>query len=556
MIKYKLVFVDLVKGFETGICPPVIEIYSQIRELFHIPGYLDFAFPSIETADYTDLTISTGHLDFYVSEALNNQGSVRSLCIIFAPAFANDPETLGYLFDQTSNGNGFPREAVAVFLPTINSFVSRVAARLTGSSRQTIQETVRKEMVLRTVCHEFGHLFNLGHDLDFNVMSQDRILLDKLDSFDVSERFQNYKSASRQLCNGHRKMLENAYVDPPFTEWIPWIHPGKQPFINGLSCEGTALTGTGRNIIGEEISQDRLKITLSPNRTYFIGEPVTLEVNFSPFSQSNFFSEVMLEPGYECIEFWLTNPIGERRIFVPVKYICQRNYRDNETGQTNVSVKHNPRLHWGYKGPTFNHIGVFKVEATIHWDGVIYNSNTIEIEVVSPIKPQDQELARCFCDHTIAYYLLLHGPKHLERRVIRRINILLETQSALPPKERTNGASYIAYIRAKSLIERVIYVPTKITIDQLEKTEFQIFKGRKDRLKSSIQKAEELFEHFILLPKKKCKLIDGKPSELGTSSKITAIRLGCLTSSLLGEKQKLKRRKTDLIEYLDEYNAN
>ena len=264
----------------------------------------------------------------------------------------------------------------------------------------------------------------------------------------------------------------------------------------------------------------------------------------------------MLEPGYECIEFWLTNPIGERRIFVPVKYICQRNYRDNETGQTNVSVKHNPRLHWGYKGPTFNHIGVFKVEATIHWDGVIYNSNTIEIEVVSPIKPQDQELARCFCDHTIAYYLLLHGPKHLERRVIRRINILLETQSALPPKERTNGASYIAYIRAKSLIERVIYVPTKITIDQLEKTEFQIFKGRKDRLKSSIQKAEELFEHFILLPKKKCKLIDGKPSELGTSSKITAIRLGCLTSSLLGEKQKLKRRKTDLIEYLDEYNAN
>ena len=87
-----------------------------------------------------------------------------------------------------------------------------------------------------------------------------------------------------------------------------------------------------------------------------------------------------------------------------------------------MPVNHNPRLHWGYKGPTFSDIGVYQIEVTISWDGVIYKSNTIEIEIVSPIRPQDQELARNFCNHTMAFYLLYHGPKHLERRVVRRVN--------------------------------------------------------------------------------------------------------------------------------------
>ena len=455
-----------------------------------------------------------------------------------------------FVGDNSTPSNSLPREAFVVFVWAIGGALPTITKTLTGSQSSPNQKKVREAMILRTVCHEFGHLFNLGHDEINNVMSKDKFLLRALKKKAISERLILYKKASQKLCKGHRHLLELAYTGPIGNQWISKIHPGKKPFVGGLSCKGKPLHSSGLNVIGWEEEQERLFMELSPNRPYFIGEPLCVEINFNPYHQLKNFSSTMLEPGYDCIEFWLTNPIGEKRLFIPNKFVCQRLDDFNDEKQPTSPFHHNPRLHWGIKGPTFSDLGVYQVEATIFWEGIIFHSNVIEIEIILPVNSYEQEFAQWFCNPSMALYLLFHGPRHLGQRVVRRVNTLLKNQATLSVKKRSNGASYMAYIRAKSLIERVVDEPTILTMEQIDKAEFQTMKGRKDRLRNCIQEANDLLETFILQPKKKCKLIDGKPAELSVSSRITAANLGCLTASLLKNKRQLRLGKTLLEESL------
>jgi hypothetical protein len=257
--------------------------------------------------------------------------------------------------------DGVPRQACAVFLDGLESSSDRSA--------------------LYVAAHELGHVFNLHHDKgNASFMG-----------FDVTGPRAFLETDRAKLTAAARGLF------PERTEHLP----GGAPFSASAGFSTPRPATPGRRT-----RRGAVEVRLGA-ASFLIGEPIVLDVGVR-CPKGTWVAAGGLEPGFDGVRVWYRTPVGETRLFAPIRHYCTVG-RPRSTRRAGV-IRNNMRVHLGRRGLSFGHPGTYTlwVEVDLHSQPRRRStlvSPAVVFDIRRPRDPQEYALTVGFSDPQIAHFV-------------------------------------------------------------------------------------------------------------------------------------------------------
>lgn len=297
--------------------------------------------------------------------------------------------------------DGVPRQACAVFLDAQDAF---------SPADQ-----------LYVAIHELGHVFNLHHDPDAaSFMGLD---VAGPRSFREPDRAQLKAAGAGQWPEQHEYL------------------PGGAPFQVSAASDHSA------SFRRSPATRSAHLVVAAGQGTFLPGEPVVLDVSVTvppgvvPVAGG-------LEPGYDGVRVWYRTPLGEIRVFSPIRRYCPISKHGTWRRRAG-RLKNNMRIHLNRRGFTLIEEGTYQVWVELdvrrkRGQRSTIASRAVAFTVARPHNELERAVGAALADPQIARFVANKGgPLEWTRRQ------LLEDLSRTPAT-KARGLNHIRYALARA----------------------------------------------------------------------------------------------------------
>lgn len=257
--------------------------------------------------------------------------------------------------------DGVPRQACAVFLDGL--------------------EAQLDDPYLFVAIHELGHVFNLHHDrTDRSFMGLD---VDGPRTFLPADSARLTAAAAGEFPEREQHL------------------PGGAPFVADARF---ALAGSRRRVVRTHRGGS-LDIRVA-SASFLLGEPVVVDATLR-LPRGARLADGGLDPGFPGVRVWYRTPVGEVRLFAPLRHYCGVGRR---RPRASTVIRNNMRVHLGRRGLTFREPGRYELwveaDTRIGRDGgATLVSPAAAFEIRAPRDARECALCEGLSDPQIAHFV-------------------------------------------------------------------------------------------------------------------------------------------------------
>lgn len=287
----------------------------------------------------------------------------------------------GIMFDQS----GLQRQGCAVFYRGIG-----------GSTAE------QKRLQVYTCVHELGHCFNLLHSWQKNLATPPKP--NNVNALSWMNYPWGYPAGPAAFWSAFGFRFENSELEHIRHGFRNNVIMGGNPFGTGASLQQI-------NALFELPVENNstLELVLEAHRSYYLGEPVDLEIKLKTTTFKN--NEVIsnLHPDFGFVTVGIKKPGGEVILYEPIGEKCIIPER-TVMNVANPSIYESAYIGFHKDGFIFDQPGKYEIKAVYNAeDGSRIVSDTISIRVKSPVTAKEDELADSFLDDEVGYLLKFKG---------------------------------------------------------------------------------------------------------------------------------------------------
>lgn len=277
--------------------------------------------------------------------------------LLLADFFDPDPSQYGMMFDLDMDDAGIgPRQGCAVFVGGIQQALSDAGH---GGNDDAL-----REFVAYTAVHEIGHAFNLWH----------------IDDSYMQPSPTPGAPGPYQFVDLQRQYLALAANSND----RQFVLPGSGCSDYGQRPDGWTGLGDDDTFSGPQKGAAKLSLRIAlSHRSFYSFEPVELAMSLAlqPGQTKSVTVPSALDPGFEMLRLWITDPAGERRRFRSPFRFCRS--RSTSVISRSRPLRRDVFISRQRGGNTFQACGTYQVQAAYHVaDGTVVLSNIAECEVL------------------------------------------------------------------------------------------------------------------------------------------------------------------------------
>jgi hypothetical protein len=290
----------------------------------------------------------------------------------------------GIMFDQ----EGSQRQGCAVFHDVIG-----------GASNQVIRAQ------LRTYVHELGHCFNLYHSHQKEYMTPSQP--NRMDALSWMHYPDYYQSVNGSGAGAYWSAFPFQFDD---LELVHLRHAFRNDIIMGGNPFGTGAAEIDPLIFADPIEDHSgLQLTISSSASYYMGEPVVIELKLESTDLRGKRVNAQLHPNDGYVQVGICKPGGKTFVYRP--FIQQCREPDLVTLDANrPAVYDSAYIGYGKDGLYFDAPGVYELRAIYHaTDDSRVISNVLRLRVEAPVDNQEREIAELFLGDEQGRLLYLLG---------------------------------------------------------------------------------------------------------------------------------------------------
>jgi hypothetical protein len=378
-------------------------------------------------AKWTDAELHnamTSHFSLY-----NSSKPAWDVWLLHAQDHVIGPGLYGIMFDQI----GLQRQGCAVFYRGIG-----------GDTPE------QKRLQVYTCVHELGHCFNLLHSWQKCLATPPKP--NNVNALSWMNYPWGYPAGPVAFWNAFGFKFEKSELEHIRHGYRNNVIMGGNPFGTGSSLQQI-------NALFEKPVENNatLELELEAHRTYYLGEPVDLEIKLKTTSFKH--NEVIssLHPDFGFVTVGIKKPGGEVVVYEPIGEKCISPERV-VLNVENPSIYENAYIGFHKDGFIFDQPGKYELRAVYTAeDGSRIVSDMLTLRVKSPMTAEDDELADAFLEEEIGYLLKFKGS---DAPYLQRGNEMLnQVIDKYPDHPLAVYAQYVKGVNAQRAFKTI--TPTK-----------------------------------------------------------------------------------------------
>lgn len=329
-------------------------------------------------AKWTDAELHNAMVNHF---SLYQNAPVWDVWMLHAYEHINGPGLYGIMFDQ----QGLQRQGCAVFYRGIG-----------GNTAE------QKRLQLYTCVHELGHCFNLLHSWQKSYASPPKPNIPN--SLSWMNYPWGYPGGPGAFWSSFPFRFDNAELAHIRHGFRNNVIMGGNPFTVGSSLEEVSAL-----FDAPVENNSNLELVLEARRSYFLGEPVDVEIKLKTTTFKNKQVNCKLHPDYSFVTVGIKKPGGDVIVYEPLAEKCTvPEYV--VLNVANPSIYETAYIGFHKDGFIFDQPGKYEIRAVYYAeDGSRIVSDTLSLRVKSPVSIKEDELADLYLEDEVGYLLKFKG---------------------------------------------------------------------------------------------------------------------------------------------------
>ena len=287
----------------------------------------------------------------------------------------------GIMFDQ----QGLQRQGCAVFYRGIGGTTTEL-----------------RRLQLYTCVHELGHCFNLLHSWQKSYATPPKP--NNPSALSWMNYPWGYPGGAGAFWSAFAFRFDNSELAHIRHGFRNNVIMGGNPFATGASLEDVAAL-----FERPVVDNSNLQLELEAHRSYFLGEPVDIEIKLKTTSFKNNQVVCNLHPDMGFVTIGIKKPGGNVVVYEPLAEKCIIP-EHAVLNISNPSIYENAYIGFHKDGFIFDQPGKYEIMAVYYAeDGSRIVSEPISIRVKNPVTAKEDELADLFLEDEIGYLLKFKG---------------------------------------------------------------------------------------------------------------------------------------------------